>query len=57
MLKKCYAPGETAPAIEGANRDERFEVSIAALDQASRRAARAWQKRKYPVTDEMFNEG
>lgn len=56
ILKKCYAPGETATTVEGANRDERFEVSIAALDQASRRSARAWQKRRFPTSDEFFVE-
>jgi len=57
VLKKCYAPGEPAPAIEGASRDERFEASIAALDAGSRRAARGWQNRKTKNNNEFFAEG
>lgn len=56
-IKKCYAPGAAEPAIEDGGRDERFEESIAALDQGSRRAARAWQKRKRTSSDEFFVEG
>jgi hypothetical protein len=57
VLKKCFAPGEIAPAEDTMRRDEKFEVSIAALDQASRRVARAWHQRRNPTTDEFFHEG
>lgn len=56
IIKKCYAPGAQAPTLAGVTRDDRFEESIAHLDSASRRSARAWQKKRDPV-DEYWSEG
>lgn len=56
-VKKVYAPGRDAPTLADTKKETAYEATIATLDKASRRAARAWKAHQEPSTDEWFSEG